>query len=119
MYRSRRRQATFYVVYIAEAHSTDGWQMDSNVAEGVLIAQPVAFEERWAAAERCAADLGLSIPTLVDGMDDAARTAFAAWPERIFIFGADGRLAYVGGPGPFGFDPAEANAALVELLRTR
>ena len=116
MYRRFRRVANFYVVYIAEAHAVDGWQTDSNEAGGIRIPQPVVFAERWAAAERCAEALGLSIPTLVDGMDDAARTAFAAWPERIFVFDRGGRLAYMGGPGPYGFKPDEGQAALIDVL---
>jgi hypothetical protein len=116
MYQAFRHAVDFFVVYIAEAHPLDGWQMPSNEAEGVLIRQAVAFEERYAAAEQCAAALGLSIPTLVDGMDDAARRAFAAWPERIFVFDPQGRAAYCGGPGPFEFKPDEARAALSQLL---
>ncbi|MCC7018693.1 MAG: hypothetical protein IT332_02990 [Ardenticatenales bacterium] len=115
MYRRFRRQANFYVVYIAEAHAVNGWQTESNEAEGIRIPQATTFEERWSAAERCAAALGLSIPTLVDGMDDAARLAFAAWPERIFVFDRDGKLTYMGGPGPFGFDVGEAVDALRRL----
>ena len=116
MYQALGDRADFYVVYIAEAHSADGWQMASNLAEGVVIDQPRAFAERVAAATRCAAELGLTIPTLIDAMDDAALEAFAAWPERIFVAGADGRLAYCGGPGPFEFDPAAARTALEALV---
>lgn len=116
MYRDLGDRADFYVVYIAEAHASDGWQLASNVADGVVLRQPLTFDEREATAMRCAAALDLSIPTLIDGMDDAALDAFAAWPERIFIAGADGRLRYCGGPGPFEFKPDEARAALEALL---
>jgi type I thyroxine 5'-deiodinase len=102
-------------VYIAEAHPSDGWQMASNEADGVVIRQAVTFAEREAAAERCAGALGLSIPMLLDGMDDAALRAFAGWPERIFIFDGDGRAYYCGGPGPFEFEPEEARTALERL----
>jgi hypothetical protein len=59
----------------------DGWQMDSNVAEGVLIPQAVTFQERVLAAERCADALDLTIPTLLDGMDDAALKASPDGPS--------------------------------------
>jgi len=42
--------------------------------------------------------------------------AFAAWPERIYVVDAHGRIAHAGGPGPFEFDPDAAAAALDELL---
>jgi len=50
-------------------------------------------------------------------MDNAASEAFAAWPERIYVVGVDGRIAFKGGPGPWGFDPPAAGAALDEILR--
>ena len=53
---------------------------------------------------------------LIDGMDDAACRAFSAWPERIYIVGADGRIVYRGGHGPYDFHPEEARAALEAML---
>ncbi len=96
----------------------DGWQTESNEQEGICIRQHTTFEERMAAARLCAERLKLSIPTLVDSMDNAACEAFAAWPERIYMIGADGRIAYKGGPGPFEFNPPEAGEALGRLLQT-
>ena len=55
------------------------------------------------------------MPVLVDAMDDAVSEAFAAWPERLYV-AARGRLAYVGGPGPFEFDPDAAAGVLAEVL---
>ena len=103
-------------VYIAEAHATDGWQMQSNVDEGVLVANHVTIEDRFAAARAGVERLGLTMPVLVDRMDDAAGNAFAAWPERIYVVDSAGRIAYAGGPGPFEFDPDAAAEALAELL---
>ena len=108
-------RARFFIVYIAEAHSNDGWQIASNEAAGIRIAQHTDFDERWAAARLCAARLGLSIPTLVDSMDDAACEAFSAWPERMYILDG-GRIHYRGGQGPYDFDVPEARASLLELL---
>lgn len=105
-------------VYIAEAHSTDGWQLPSNLEDDVLIAQHTAIEERFAAARTGVERLGLTMPVLVDGMDDAVSEAFAAWPERIYVVGSDGRIAFKGGPGPWDFDPGAAAAALSTLLES-
>lgn len=102
-------------VYVAEAHATDGWQMESNVDEDVLVANHVTIEDRFAAAREGVARLGLTLPVLVDQMDDAVSNAFAAWPERIYVVDRDGRIADVGGPGPFEFDP-NAAAAVVDAL---
>ena len=103
-------------MYVAEAHPTDEWQSLSNVQEGVLLAQHQTLEDRITAARLGAERLRLTLPIVVDTMDDATSIAYSAWPERIYIIGADGRIAYKGGPGPWGFDPAEAAEALDHLL---
>ena len=103
-------------VYLAEAHSTDGWQLPSNLEDDVLLAQHRTFEDRLAAARTGVERLGLTMPVLVDTMDDAVSETFAAWPERLYVVAADATLQYVGGPGPFAFDPDEAYAVLDELL---
>jgi hypothetical protein len=111
-----RDRASFALVYVAEAHPVDEWQMAANVEEGVLLSQHTTFDERVTAARLTAQRLGLRMPILVDGMDDAASAAFAAWPERIYVADATGRVAFVGGPGPWDFDPDAAAAALGPLL---
>jgi hypothetical protein len=99
-------------VYVAEAHTVDGWQLPANEAEGIRVRQQTALDERIAAARDAAERLGLTMPVLVDGMDNAASVAFAAWPERFVLVNRDGRIAYPGAPGRDGFDPAEAGAHL-------
>jgi len=103
-------------VYVAEAHATDGWQLESNVEEDVLVANHVTIDDRFAAAREGVERLDLTLPVLVDQMDDAVSNAFAAWPERIYVVDRDGRIADVGGPGPFEFDPHAAAAVIDELL---
>ena len=116
LYRRVRDRANVVFVYIAEAHALDEWQLRSNVDDDVLVRQHVTLEERFAAAHAGVERLGLTMPVLVDGMDDAVSEAFAAWPERLYVAESGGRLAYVGGPGPFEFDPDAAAAALAEVL---
>jgi hypothetical protein len=90
--------------------------MQSNREDDVLIAQHTTLEERFAAARAGVARLGLTMPVLVDPMDDAVSEAFAAWPERIYVIDSRGRIAFKGGPGPWEFDPDAAAEALEELL---
>jgi hypothetical protein len=116
LYREYRDRAETFFVYVAEAHSTDGWQLPSNLEDDVLLARHRTLEDRVAAARLGVERLGLTMPVLVDPMDDAVSEAFAAWPERIYVVRTDGRFAYVGGPGPFAFEPDEAYAVLDEPL---
>lgn len=113
-----RDRAAFYVVYIQEAHPIDAWQVDSNVKESILVASSTTHEERAATANRCVKELGLELPALVDEPDNRVERAWTGWPDRLYVVGVDGRIAYKSGPGPFGFNPEEVEATLRRLLVT-
>lgn len=112
IYQRFRERAEFRVVYIQEAHPTDGWQVESNLRDGIEVAQPTTLAERAVLARECAVRLGLTAPLVLDGLDDAADRAFHAWPERLYVISGDGRIAYQGGKGPYDFKPAELAAFL-------
>ena len=109
-------RADFRVIYVREAHPDDGWQVPQNRRSGVVFAAPKTLGEREKIAKACEVGLALKMPILLDGMDDAVEKAYAAWPDRIYIVGSDGKIAYKGEPGPRGFRPADAEAALKRLL---
>jgi hypothetical protein len=94
-------------VYIREAHADDEWQMDDNRTDGVVLAQPTDSAGRRDAALSCTASLAMTMPCVVDTMDDAADIAYAAWPERMYVIDTDGKIAYAGRRGPWGFRPDE------------
>ncbi len=100
-------RAVFRTVYIKEAHPEDEWQMDSNEEEDVCYRQPRSLADRLAIARDFTARFDYPIPLLVDGLDNAAMHLYSGWPERFYIVGADGLIAYKGEPGPFGFEPEE------------
>jgi len=52
------------------------------------------------------------MPVLIDGLDDALARAYGAWPDRLSLIRRDGRLAFQGGEGPFGFRAEELEAAI-------
>lgn len=104
IYRQYKGRVEFFVVYIQEAHPTDGWQVDSNVTEGVLYQQHQNYAERESVAATCSLDLNLSMPILVEEMDNAIDEAYGAAPERLYLIGRNGYVAYHGGAGPHFFD---------------
>ncbi len=78
-----------------------------------IVEDPVTIAERNAVASVCMTRLALDpMPSLVDDMDDAVGTDYAAHPDRLYLVGKDGRIAFDGGPGPMGFKPDELEAAI-------
>jgi hypothetical protein len=90
--------------------------MESNREDKVLLNQPVSLEERRRAARILVDRFAYDIPLAIDGMDNRAEAAYAAWPERLYVVDKGGRIAYRGGLGPFGFDPRDMERALSLLL---
>ena len=62
-------------MYIKEAHPIDLWQTRSNVRDGVLLASPRTEADRFQNASQCVRNLGIHIPALIDGIDDATERA--------------------------------------------
>ena len=118
LYWQFQNQVEFFAVYVQEAHPMDGWQTDSNVAEGVLLRQHQSFDEREEAAQMCSIDLHISIPTLVEEMDNAIDEAYGAAPERLYLIGKDGNVYYHGGAGPHLFDLDELDEAIQRMAAT-
>ena len=116
MHAKYRNQAAFFVVYIGEAHPSDAWQLPSNLTDKVVYASPKNDDERSGLAEICVTRLGIKVPALVDRFDDSTERAYAGWPDRLYLIDRDGRVAYKSRPGPFGFKPADLEAALQKLL---
>jgi len=115
LYSQYRDRVEFFVVYVQEAHPTDGWQVESNIEENILLHQHRNYEEREEAAQACAIGLQISLPTLVEEMDNAIDEAYGAAPERLYLIGKDGRVVYHGGAGPHFFDLDELDEALQNL----
>jgi hypothetical protein len=115
MYDKYKDQAHIYVVYIREAHPTDGRQVPANVKEKLLIPDPKTLKERQEVAEQFAEQFKVTIPILVDTIDDKVEKAYAGWPDRLYVV-HQGKIAYKGGPGPGGFKVRELPEVLDRLL---
>ena len=126
LYEKYHDRVQFLLVYIREAHPVDGWWLGKGVVAQMLKAKksraaldiydPKTTEERRTVAGRCETELAYGIPTYVDEIGDAVSTAYAAIPTRLYLVGLDGRVAYAGGMGPFGFKPAELGDAIEKYL---
>jgi type I thyroxine 5'-deiodinase len=67
-------------------------------------------------AKEFAAQFKVSIPICVDTLDDRVEKAYAGWPDRLYVVDAEGKLAYVGGPGPGGFQDRALPPVLDRLM---
>ena len=112
IYQRYRDSVEFFVVYVQEAHPTDGWQTDSNVAEGILFRQHQSYAEREEAAQSCSIGLHIDLPVIIEEMDNTIDEAYGAAPERLYVVGVDGKVAYHGGAGPHFFNLDEWEQAI-------
>ena len=102
----------FFIVYIKEAHPEDGWVLKQNRRAQIAVSDPGTLEERTELAQTCAVRMRTSLPVLIDELDDEAARQYGGWPDRLYLVSRDGRIAYQGRQGPFGFRPAELDAAI-------
>jgi len=105
-----------YAVYIREAHPSDGWKMESNERVGVSLEQPKTTEARHLAASACCQSLQLSMPLLVDTIDDQVNRSYSGFPDRLYLLDRAGKVIYKGGRGPFGYKPRELEQSLLMYL---
>lgn len=117
LYQMYKDRATFVMIYVREAHPTDGWHSDSNDRVGISVAQPRTYAERVSIAQTCGAKLNLGFPMLVDAIDDTVGARYSGMPSRLYLIDRDGKVAYKSGRGPFGFKPAELEQSLVLSLQ--
>ena len=107
----------FFVVYVQEAHPTDGWQTENNIQEGVLYRQHQSYDERESVARSCSIGLHIDLPVIIEEMDNAMDEAYGAAPERLYLVDVDGKVAYHGGAGPHFFDLDEWEQAIEACSR--
>lgn len=109
-------RVAFFVVYIKEAHPEDGWILSYNRRSGIAVEDPTTPGDRAGAAESCALRLQIRMPVLLDALDNEVASRYGGWPDRLYLVGRDGRIAFQGEPGPWGFRPEALQAAIEREL---
>ncbi len=116
LYRRYKDRASFVMVYVREAHPTEGCRMESNDRIGATTSQPRTYGERVEVAQKCGRVLNLGFPMLVDTIDDSVGARYSGMPGRLYLIDRDGKIAFKSGRGPYLFKPAELEQSLVMLL---
>lgn len=117
MYQAYKDIAEFFIVYISEAHASDD-RSPVGYAKKLGIKEHGNYGERCSIADRLVKEKKLTIPCLIDGMDNAVEKQYKAHPDRVFLVRKDGTLAVAGKRGPWGFKPG-LNAANIWLAEYR
>jgi thiol-disulfide isomerase/thioredoxin len=116
VYQRHKDHANFVMVYVREAHPTDGWRMESNAKVGVAVKQPTTYAERVKVCDQFCEKLKPTMPVVVDEINDAIGNAYSGMPARLYVIDPQGKVAYKSGRGPFGFKIGEMEQALVMSL---
>ncbi|HSI35846.1 MAG: deiodinase-like protein [Phycisphaerae bacterium] len=118
VYDEFRDRAAFLFVYVREAHPGSTVRVVDERGEAGLakIDQPQSPEARAANAAVCRRTYALRMPVAVDSADNAVGKAYAGWPNRVVIVGADGRIANATRPSPGGTDARRLRAWLGQNL---
>ena len=112
LYRDYHQDVQFAVIYIREAHPTDGWKY----GDISTVRDPKTIEERRKLAGQCSEAMKHGIKTYVDEMDNEVMIRYCAYPERLYLINKDGTVAYHGAPGPAGFSEQELKEAIEKVL---
>jgi len=104
LYATYKDQVRFYLIYIREAHPSNGWQVPNNLIENIVYSEPLTDDERTEVAAACQLHLDIHMPMLVDSIDNSVDEKYVGLPMRLFLIDAEGKVAYAGDKGPFGWD---------------
>lgn len=109
LYQTYKDRVEFILVYIQEAHPGSILSLPTKQGGNELqvVAQTASVAERTANLRKIVALMRLTMPGVIDDEQGTANRAYAGWPDRLYAIGVDGRVAYKGGPGPFGLKVPE------------
>ncbi|CBY15960.1 unnamed protein product [Oikopleura dioica] len=103
---------TFLTIYVREAHPTDGWAINNSYN----LPQAISNSDRIKSAQILKAQAANIGTILADAIGDEIEQFFSALPERLAII-KNGKVEYLGGPGPFGYDLDEMVEKLEAILK--
>jgi hypothetical protein len=110
LYETYHGLAEFFIVYIKEAHPSDGRVAVANTRAGISVKDPTSLTERRQVADKACIELNLGWPCLVDDMQNSVNRAYAAWPTRLYVVDTEGRIAVAGTRSPAGLAPSISEA---------
>ena len=118
--RDFKDRVNFIVLYTQEAHPKGDpspyrgveWVTPANEREGILIPQPKTPGERTTRAGECVAAMKLTVPVVVDQLDNATWKAYGRAPNSACLIAKGGKVF----TWQSWFDPAGMRQALERLF---
>lgn len=111
----------FIIIYSIEAHPTaavspysdDEWTgRFSKDAAGNPVGQPLTYADRLALAQQAVVEANISVPVLVDEIDNPVWCTYGPAPNNAYLIGTDGKVVFK----QQWYDPAKMDAAIVKHL---
>jgi hypothetical protein len=116
IYNTYKNDVETFLIYIREAHPSDGWQTPQNLYDDVIYETPNSDDDRAEISGVCQINQDIRLPMLLDGIDNDIENKYISAPIRLFVIDPDGKITFNGAPGPQGFDPGAWEVAIKEQV---
>jgi hypothetical protein len=80
------------IVYTAENHPVGKWEVQRNKDEGISVEAHKDMDARIAAARKARDAMKITVPIVIDSMDDATAGAYGGTTNAAILIGRDGTI---------------------------
>ncbi|HZL89959.1 MAG TPA: deiodinase-like protein [Pirellulaceae bacterium] len=116
LYRQYGDQVQFLLVYQREAHSVGTTPVPENDADGIAICPPQSLAERSQDCQQAGHKLSLTIPSLVDQLNDRVAYDYMSDPVRLYLVDVSGKIVFQTAQGPWSFRAQDLEQAILASL---
>ena len=110
-----KENVDFLIIYIDEAHPTDGWTAGMSEFH---IAQHATIQDRIEAAKVFVKKMDIKCDVFTDLISNDATNAYGALYDRLYVV-QSGVIYYQGGMGPENYNIKELRSKLIKLTATQ
>ena len=116
LYQKYGDQVEFLMIYQREAHPAEAAQVPENAADGLAIISPKSLDDRCRTCQQAQGTLSLTMPAVVDQLNDQTAYDYMTDPVRLFLVDTSGRIAFQTAQGPWSFRAKDLEQAILASL---